>query len=172
MSKINIDQKYKSIRKYAGRTVALEKQNYKTSKIAWGYLYDIMDIPHQLEKLDNLHYETPTIHFILKRGLYFFLIVVHEKLCAWPFAYRTSYHPSTILSDRCFSLGWCGCFSMITSLIWNEYIFKSVFIIYLVKISMILHMWYKWLRTVHIVMKFNVWFLYNMGMSCFIIVAQ
>jgi hypothetical protein len=25
-----------SIRKYAGRTIALEKQNYKTSKIAWG----------------------------------------------------------------------------------------------------------------------------------------
>lgn len=36
MSKINIDQKSKSIRKYAGRTIALEKQNYKTSKIAWG----------------------------------------------------------------------------------------------------------------------------------------
>ena len=35
MSKINIDQKSKSIRKYAGRTIALEKQNYKTSKIAW-----------------------------------------------------------------------------------------------------------------------------------------
>jgi hypothetical protein len=34
MSKINIDQKSKSIRKYAGRTIALEKQNYKTSKIA------------------------------------------------------------------------------------------------------------------------------------------
>jgi hypothetical protein len=32
MSKINIDQKSKSIRKYAGRTIALEKQNYKTSK--------------------------------------------------------------------------------------------------------------------------------------------
>jgi hypothetical protein len=34
MSEINIDQKPKSIRKYAGRTIALEKQNYKTSKIA------------------------------------------------------------------------------------------------------------------------------------------
>jgi hypothetical protein len=34
MSKINIDQKSKSIRKYAGRTIALERQNYKTSKIA------------------------------------------------------------------------------------------------------------------------------------------
>jgi hypothetical protein len=30
MSKINIDEKSKSIRKYAGRTIALEKQNYKT----------------------------------------------------------------------------------------------------------------------------------------------
>ena len=36
MSKINIDQNSKSIRKYAGRTIALEKLNYKTSKIAWG----------------------------------------------------------------------------------------------------------------------------------------
>ena len=36
MSKINIDQKSKSMRKYAGRIIALEKQNYKTSKIAWG----------------------------------------------------------------------------------------------------------------------------------------
>jgi hypothetical protein len=34
MSKINIDQKSKPIRKYAGRTIALKKQNYKTSKIA------------------------------------------------------------------------------------------------------------------------------------------
>jgi hypothetical protein len=34
MSKINIDQKSKSIRKYAGCAIALEKQNYKTSKIA------------------------------------------------------------------------------------------------------------------------------------------
>jgi hypothetical protein len=34
MSKINIDQKSKSIRKCAGRTIALEKQNYKTSKLA------------------------------------------------------------------------------------------------------------------------------------------
>jgi hypothetical protein len=31
---INIDQKSKPIRKYAGRTIALKKQNYKTSKIA------------------------------------------------------------------------------------------------------------------------------------------
>jgi hypothetical protein len=30
MSKINIDQKSKSIRKYAGRTIALEKQNIRT----------------------------------------------------------------------------------------------------------------------------------------------
>ena len=36
MSKINIDEKSKPIRKYAGRTIAFEKQNYKTSKIAWG----------------------------------------------------------------------------------------------------------------------------------------
>jgi hypothetical protein len=35
MSKINIDQNSKSIRKYAGRTIVREKQNYKTSKIAW-----------------------------------------------------------------------------------------------------------------------------------------
>jgi hypothetical protein len=35
MSKINIDQKSKSMRKYAGRTIAREKQNYKTSKISW-----------------------------------------------------------------------------------------------------------------------------------------
>jgi hypothetical protein len=35
MSKINIDQNSKSIRKFAGRTIAREKQNYKTSKIAW-----------------------------------------------------------------------------------------------------------------------------------------
>ena len=35
MSKINIDVKSKSIRKYAGHTIALEKQNYKTSKIAF-----------------------------------------------------------------------------------------------------------------------------------------
>jgi hypothetical protein len=34
MSKINIDQKSKSMREYAGRIIALEKQNYKTSKIA------------------------------------------------------------------------------------------------------------------------------------------
>jgi hypothetical protein len=34
MSKININEKSKSIRKYAGRTIALEKQNNKTSKIA------------------------------------------------------------------------------------------------------------------------------------------
>jgi hypothetical protein len=34
MSKIYIDQKSKPIRKYAGRTIVLEKQNYKTSKIA------------------------------------------------------------------------------------------------------------------------------------------
>ena len=74
MSKINIDQKSKSITKYVGPTIALEKQNYI-------YLYDIIDIPHQLEKLDNL-YETPTIHFILKRGLYFFLIIIHEQLFA------------------------------------------------------------------------------------------
>jgi hypothetical protein len=26
-------------------------------------------------------YETPTIHFILERGLYFFLIIIHEKFC-------------------------------------------------------------------------------------------
>jgi hypothetical protein len=32
--KINIDEKSKSIRKYAGRTIALEKQNFKISKIA------------------------------------------------------------------------------------------------------------------------------------------
>lgn len=32
MSKFNIDEKSKSIRKYPGRTIALEKQNYKTSK--------------------------------------------------------------------------------------------------------------------------------------------
>ena len=36
MSKININEKSKWIRKYAGRTIALEKQNYKTSKIARG----------------------------------------------------------------------------------------------------------------------------------------
>jgi hypothetical protein len=29
-----LNEKSKSIRKYAGRTIALEKQNYKTSKIA------------------------------------------------------------------------------------------------------------------------------------------
>jgi hypothetical protein len=45
MSKININEKSKSIRKYAGRTIALEKQNYKTSKIAWGTSVTIMDIP-------------------------------------------------------------------------------------------------------------------------------
>ena len=48
MSKIYIDQKSKSITKYVGPTIALEKQNYI-------YLYDIIDIPHQLEKLDNLN---------------------------------------------------------------------------------------------------------------------
>jgi hypothetical protein len=32
--KINIDEKSKSFRKYAGRTITLDNQNYKTSKIA------------------------------------------------------------------------------------------------------------------------------------------
>jgi hypothetical protein len=36
LSKINNDEKSKSIRKYAFRTITLEKQNNKTSKIAWG----------------------------------------------------------------------------------------------------------------------------------------
>jgi hypothetical protein len=34
LSKINNDEKSKSIRKYAFRTITLEKQNNKTSKIA------------------------------------------------------------------------------------------------------------------------------------------
>jgi hypothetical protein len=49
------------------------------------YLYDIMDIPHQLpelEKLDNLHMRHQPIISYWKGGYIFFLIVIHEKLCA------------------------------------------------------------------------------------------
>ena len=50
------------------------------------YLYDIMDIPHQLpelEKLNNFHMRHQPIISYWKGGtLYFFLIVINEKLCA------------------------------------------------------------------------------------------
>jgi hypothetical protein len=67
------DQKSKSITKYVGPTIALEKQNYI-------YLYDIIDIPHQLEKLNNLNMRRQPFK---KGGCYDYFNPV-TFICAFP----------------------------------------------------------------------------------------